>query len=148
MTPGDFTQRFADLLKNIGTCVKYENKLRTAFLKKYANILLENFVPDLKLMVPDFPGTDLNWAAVDRGLPALTGLHRVEDVALMRVEGDVVGLDLDEHRAALESLEAERRELRTKVLGLEKRVAALKIDAGLLKEKVLDDNLERNFELR
>ncbi len=136
-----------DLLKNIGTCVKYENKLRTGFLKKYANILLENFVPDLKLLVPDFPGTDLNWANIDRGLPTLSGLHRSEDVALLRVEGDVVGLDLDEHRAALESVEAERRELRTKVLALEKRIAALKIDSGLLKEKVLAFDAERDLEL-
>lgn len=133
---GDFSQRLADLCKNIAACVKFENKLRANFLKKYANILLENFVPDLKALVPEFPGEGLPWTAVDKHLPSLANLHRVEDVALARVEGEVGGLDLEENRAALESLEAERKELRQKVLQLEKRVAGLKIDLGLLKEKV------------
>lgn len=125
------------MLNNISACIKHENKLRTSFLKKYANILLENFVPDLKALIPDFPGQETTWTNVDRGLPNLNNLHRPEEVALSRVEGDVSGLDLDENKAIIESLEAERKELRQKVLLLDKRLAGLKIDLGLLKEKVL-----------
>lgn len=123
-------------MKNISTCVKFENKMRTAFLKKYANILLENFVPDLKNMIPDFPGPDPSWSSIDKNLPNLTNMHRVEDVALQRVEGEITAVDQEETKIIIDGLEAERKELRQKILGLEKRMAGMKIDISLLKEKV------------
>lgn len=94
-------------------------------------------MPDLKSLIPDFPTAD-SWTQLDRQLPAVANAHRAEDVALARVEGDVAGLDNDEHRAVIDALEADRKELRQKVLSLDKRVAGLKIDLNLLKEKVGD----------
>lgn len=122
-----------DSFQNIANCIKIENKYRAAFLKRYATILLENFVPDLKNLLPEFGGQETGWLAIDKDLPKISGLHQSDEVALNRTEA--VMLEEEGQAAALESLENERRELKNQVLSLEKRLAGVRIDLGLLKEK-------------
>lgn len=97
--------------------------------------MLENFVPELKSVVPDLPASE-TWTVIDRNLPNLNGLHKAEDLQILRVEGDIGSIENDDSKATIEALEAERKELRNKVLILDKRVSGLKIDLNLMKEKV------------
>lgn len=95
--------------------------------------MLENFVPDLKNLLPEFSSQESIWLAVDKDLPKISGIHQPDEVALNRTEA--VLIEDEGQSAALEALENERRELKNQVLSLEKRLAGVRIDLSLLKEK-------------
>lgn len=131
----DFSQRLSEACQNIKVSIDEENKKRAYFLKKYANILLETFVPDLKKMLPDFVDKDNAWSMIDRSLPSVTGMHSVDDVSLTKINVSARVEDNSDLKAVVESMELERNELKAKVYALEKRVAGMRIDISMLKEK-------------
>lgn len=127
-------------MKNIAIGVKTENKYRANFLKKFANILPDFFIPDLKNLLPE----TLDMAtllAFDKNLPQLSNLHNPLDVAL--AEGSVVGSvnampdeENAETKLRLDSLEAERRDLRAKTAEQDLRLSSMRVEMLILKEKV------------
>lgn len=139
---GEFTHRAGQLLKNISTAAKSENKLRSSFLKKYANILPDFYIPELKQLLPDFNIGELPLMAVDQTLPQLYNLHNPADVALgegMLQSQAMVSQPPQEDpilKERLEGVETERKELRLRVSALELKNNGMKVEITILKERL------------
>ena len=127
----EFFCRLNHCTKTINDCIAVENRYRKVFLKKYSTILLEAFVPELKLTLAEL-ATPPGWSE-ENNLPLLSGFHPPEEVALRAT--DVRSTIDEEVRLKLESLERERNEFRDKISQLEVANDRLKVEVSMSTEK-------------
>jgi len=135
----DFSQRIGQQLKILSTAVKSENRLRSTFLKKYAKILPDFFVPELKHYLPDLPYTDSPLLTPDQNLPNITGLHNPSDIALSSDNFWQAPSNPPEDtslKEKVDSLETERKDLRMKLNATELKSNGMRIEINILKEKL------------
>lgn len=127
----EFFSRLTHCTKTINDCIAVENRYRKVFLKKYSTILLEAFVPALKLTLAEL-ATPPDWNEETK-LPMLSGFHPPEEVALR--SGDVRATIDEEVRLKLESLEHDRSRFRDMISQLEVEKDRLRVEVAVTTEK-------------
>ena len=121
-------------------------------MKKYAIILPDSFVPDLKNLLPEVKPEE-SVLAVDRGLPKISGHHKESDVMITKKERrdpeqpadtSYIVSDLE---SRIQLLNSDLKEVETRNVGLEMKLAGLKLELSVQRERVVLFEPERLLHL-
>lgn len=136
----DFHERFFETFKELSQAIKSENKMREAFLSRYATVLPDSFVPELKNVLPELPPEEAV-LSVDKNLPPISGLHNEAEVKITKRDGFrfEVAQKSDDQILALkkeiETLLAERKESKLKQANYELKIDGLRTQIEVQKER-------------